>query len=428
MSARKSERPAARTTAESKSTARPRERPFVWALHWVFPHDKVVELPEGRNKLGRDPDCVSVLTDSEVSREHALLTIQGPHCEISDLQSRNGISVDGTRVSKAKLQDGSVLRLGGTVGVMVYSPDAAQSFAPLLQRAERAPLGSGKLKRIVEQARALAELDEPVYIHGESGTGKEAIAEILHEGSARSGEFVSLNCSSLRGELANPALFGHLKGAFSGATRGSQGAARAAHGGTLFLDEIAELSLETQPLLLRLLENGQITPVGQSRAERVDVRVVSASHDDLFSLCRSKGFREDLYFRLTTHQLRLPPLRERREDILGLFQFFANRSTQGLSAGFAEALLLLSLTGNVRELKNLAAGLRASADNHPCWHAHLVTTAAHESAGSEATDAATLDWKALNAQHGGIATRIARATGIPVTTVKRHLTRNGLRS
>ncbi len=123
-----------------------------------------------------------MLTDSEVSREHALVTIRGVHCEIADLQSRNGVNVNGALVRKATLSDGSVLRLGGSVGVMVYSPDGALPFSPLLQQTEGAPLGSGKLKRIVEQARVLAEFDEPVYVHGESGTGKEAIAEILHDG------------------------------------------------------------------------------------------------------------------------------------------------------------------------------------------------------------------------------------------------------
>ncbi|HET7546078.1 MAG TPA: sigma 54-interacting transcriptional regulator [Polyangiaceae bacterium] len=422
MSSHKKDQPSGRTTAESKSTARPSERPFIWALHWVFPEAKIVRLRDGNAKIGRAPECASVLSDSEVSREHALLSVRGTLCEISDLRSRNGVHVDGVPVNKALLRDGSVLRLGGTVGVLVYSPDAELEFAPLLNSAATAPLGSGKLKWIVEQARALAHVDGPVYIHGESGTGKEAIAEILHQGRAKDGQFVALNCSALRGELASPALFGHVKGAFSGATQSSQGAARAAHGGTLFLDEIAELSPEIQPLLLRLLENGQITPLGQSQAQRVDVRVVSASHEDLFALCRSKRFREDLYFRLTTHQLRLPPLRERREDILGLFQAFSSRPTRGLSASFVEALLCLPLPGNVRELKNLAAGLRAAADEQQLWHAHLIAPASHG-----ASEPTALDWKALNDQHGGVATRIARATGIPVTTVKRHLAKNGLR-
>ncbi len=169
------------------------------------------------------------------------------------------------------------------------------------------------------------------------------------------------------------------------------GAARAAHGGTLFLDEIGELSPETQPLLLRLLENGQIMPLGQSQVERVNVRVVSASHDDLLALCRNKRFREDLYFRLTTHQLRLPALRERARGYSRPLSILREAlGNQGLSAGFVEALLCLPLAGNVRELKNLAADLRASADPQPCWHAHLITgreSARPEATRLEATDA-----------------------------------------
>ena len=427
MSPRSYEQSPSDSTAKSPATAQPSARPFVWAVHWVFPQAGFVRLPDGESKLGRGPGCRAVLSDTEVSREHALLSVQGPLCELADLQSRNGVSVDGERVSKAPLSDGSIVRLGGTLGVVVYSPDAETKFSANLEHGASEQLGSGKLHRLIERARELAVLDEPVYIHGESGTGKEAFAQILHESSRRRGDFIALNCSTLRGELSSAALFGHVKGAFSGATNSSLGAARAAQRGTLFLDEIAELPRDTQPLLLRLLQNGQITPLGQSEPAHVDTRVVSASHEDLFALCRTKDFRDDLYFRLTTHELRLPPLRERREDIVGLFQYFSGRSLQALSAGFVEALLLLDFPGNVRELKGLAARLKISARDEQIWHAHLLRSGSSSGAPAAVPDPAALDWKLLNEQHGGVAKRISEATGIPATTVKRHLTKNGLR-
>ncbi len=426
MSERRASSPGAGTTAESKSTARPNPNAFQWAVHWVFPQAKVTPLTPGDCTIGRDPACGCVLTDTEVSREHAVLRVAALTCSVIDLRSRNGIQVDAVRVSDAPLRDGSVLRLGGSVGVVVHSPDAAVLFSELEHGGPSRCLGSGKLKRVLDQARALSALAEPVSIHGESGSGKEAIAELLHRASARRGALIPLNCSTLRGDLSLAALFGHVKGAFSGADRASEGAVRAAQDGTLFLDEIAELPDVSQPLLLRLLQNAVVTPVGSSKPVPVNARVVSATHQDLFLLCREGRFREDLYYRLTTHELRLPALRERREDILGLFLFFASRSSSGLSVGFVESLLLQPFAGNVRELANLCARLRVAASGNEIWHAHLLAANAPITAANSSKPAEP-DWAALHQQYGGVANRIAIATGIPVSTVKRQLAKLGLR-
>lgn len=419
------------TTCPSQGTE-PRELAvFDWALHWVYPRSEIVPLDVEEITIGRDASCRCVMNDTEISRHHATLLRRGSGCRLLDAQSRNGSRVDGERVAEAALEDGSVLRFGGAVGVIVHSPTAR---APLLTLSQgtKSYLGSGKLQAVVEQAAQFGPLAEPVFIHGESGTGKEMVAELVHRASSRSGKYLALNCASVRGDLAAAAIFGHTRGAFTGAVEAQPGAARDAHRGTLFLDEVAELTLEVQPLLLRLLQSGDITPVGSSQSLHVDARVVSATHRDLWALCQSGGFREDLYFRITPYELRLPALRERREDILALFCHFSGRERAGMSAGFVAALLGYGWPGNVRELQNFAAKLKASAGREAVWRSRLAPCAAETkgpaTAEARASALAPSDWAELCAQHAGVAASISRATGIAVSTVKRHLHKHGLRS
>jgi DNA-binding NtrC family response regulator len=220
---------------------------------------------------------------------------------------------------------------------------------PLSRWKTRTDLGVDLLKK----TRLAAETSLSAYIQGETGTGKELIAESLHQWSSRrGGPFVAINCGALPFHLAESELFGHTKGAFTGADQARVGALSQAHGGTLFLDEIADLSLDLQVKLLRFLENGEIRPLGSDRTTRVNVRVVCASHAPLSELVRDKRFRQDLYFRLTPITLRIPPLRERLEDIDLLARAFAERQGFALSR---DALLQLRAhiwPGNVRELRH----------------------------------------------------------------------------
>jgi DNA-binding NtrC family response regulator len=193
-----------------------------------------------------------------------------------------------------------------------------------------------------------------VLIQGESGTGKELVARALHEGSLVSeGPFVALNCGALDAGLARSELFGHRKGAFTGAIQASIGAFEAAHGGTLFLDEIGELSLEIQPSLLRVLESRSIVRVGEHQPRPISVRLIAATHKDLNAEAQAGRFRKDLLYRLNVVRLLVPPLRQRREDIEGLAQHFATQAgIYPLSVETIAALRTLPWEGNVRELRN----------------------------------------------------------------------------
>jgi DNA-binding NtrC family response regulator len=198
--------------------------------------------------------------------------------------------------------------------------------------------------------------DAPVIIYGESGTGKELVARAIHQlGRRKEGPFVQLNCSALNESLLESELFGHVKGAFTGATENRNGLIRAADGGTLFLDEIGELPLHLQPKLLRALETGQVTPVGSDKTVTVDARLVAATNRDLQDAVTEGQFREDLYYRINVVELIVPPLAERGQDILELARRFAGEFVGGpirLSPQAVRCLLSHSWPGNVRELRN----------------------------------------------------------------------------
>ena len=199
-----------------------------------------------------------------------------------------------------------------------------------------------------------------ILISGESGSGKEVVARAVHDVSQRAGEaYVTFNCASVPRELFEGQLFGYRKGAFTGATTDSPGVIRAADGGTLFLDEVGELPLDMQPKLLRFLENGEVLPIGEVKPKRVDVRIVAATHRDLDRLVREGRFREDLYYRLNVVPVRVPPLRERKEDVSPLARLFIRRLAETgataprLGPSAVRALQEHSWPGNVRELRNV---------------------------------------------------------------------------
>jgi two-component system response regulator HydG len=198
--------------------------------------------------------------------------------------------------------------------------------------------------------------DAPVMVFGESGTGKEIVARALHANGARRGSpFVALNVAAVPGELLESELFGPVRGAFTGATQAKEGLLQAASGGTLFLDEIAEMPLPLQAKLLRAVQEGEVRRVGDTRTTAVDVRFVCATHRDLRAEVAAGRFREDLYFRLKVLTVRVPPLRERREDLLPLFHALnarERRPSAGLSPAAQAAFLTYPWPGNVRELGN----------------------------------------------------------------------------
>jgi two-component system nitrogen regulation response regulator NtrX len=221
------------------------------------------------------------------------------------------------------------------------------------------------MEKLREQIRAAAPTDGRIVIFGENGTGKEVVAQSIHAMSMRSEEpFVEVNCAAIPEELIESELFGHVKGAFTGASESKKGKFQLADGGTLFLDEIGDMSLKTQAKVLRVLQEQTFEPVGGTRSQRVDVRVVAATNKDLARLIQHGAFREDLYFRLNVLPLEIPPLRERRSDIRELVRHFLEefashygREVPELSEDAVTALDGYGWPGNVRELRNIVERL-----------------------------------------------------------------------
>lgn len=226
---------------------------------------------------------------------------------------------------------------------------------------------SARMLELLERARLYAESDANLLITGESGTGKELFAEFIHAHSSRSGNpFVAINCSAIPTELLESELFGHTRGAFTGADRNRQGLFVSADGGTVLLDEIGDMPLQLQAKLLRVLQEGKVRPLGTHEHIDIDIRVISATHVDLERAIAERGFREDLFYRINVVGLHIPPLRERREDILLLTEFFlaeiARRASKPEKTLSAEALGLLlgyDWPGNVRQLQNVTERLFA---------------------------------------------------------------------
>jgi transcriptional regulator with AAA-type ATPase domain len=343
---------AATITQPSGTTGREPSAGRVTHLSWVFP-SAVVTVVGGRLAIGRDDACDTVLPGTEISRRHAELWVDGPVVAIRDLKSRNGLLVNGVRREDAPLSRGDVVRCGEWIGVAVAAAPAFTAIAPDWH-------GGATLAAAVEPARRLAA-DLAIVIQGETGTGKEGAARAIHEWSARRAPFVAVNCAALPVHLAEAELFGHRKGAFTGAEKASPGLFRAAHGGTIFLDEILELPLPIQAKVLRVLEQREVLPLGETTPVAVDLRIIAATQESLATAVTERRFRADLHARLDGLTVVLPPLRARREDIVPLFAQFLGRHGGGrapaLEPRLVEALCLYDWPLNVRELLLLARRL-----------------------------------------------------------------------
>jgi formate hydrogenlyase transcriptional activator len=219
---------------------------------------------------------------------------------------------------------------------------------------------SARFRTVLERVEMVAPVDSAVMIQGETGTGKEVVARAIHDNGPRSHRaFVALNCAAIPAGLLESELFGHEKGAFTGAVSQTTGKFHAAHGGTLFLDEIGDLPLELQPKLLRVLQEQQFERVGSARSTRVDVRIIAATNLDLFEMIRERKFRADLYYRLNVFPIVRPPLRNRKEDLPLLVDFFVKRSNRHLGKRveniphqLLERMVEYHWPGNIRELQN----------------------------------------------------------------------------
>ena len=309
----------------------------------------------GTHVVGTEPTCSIVLDDPYTSGRHCRITCEGGRVHLVDLGSTNGTWVNGVRVGQAELSAGAWVRVGQSDLVLERAQgDEVPAFEGILSR-------SPTMREVFLRIERIAPSMAPVAIFGETGTGKELVARAIHRRSHRAkGLFIPVNCAAISRELVESELFGHEKGAFTGAVNARKGAFEEAQGGTLFLDEIGELPLDLQAKLLRTLESGEIRRVGSSRPFRVDVRVVAATHRDLRAMVRQGTFREDLYYRLTVIRIDLPPLRARKEDIALLAEHLLGLyAPRGPLPTFTnDALVRLTShdwPGNVRELRNVVA-------------------------------------------------------------------------
>jgi DNA-binding NtrC family response regulator len=313
-----------------------------------------LHLATGSCVIGAGAGADLIIDDKTVSRRHVELSLVPEGVVVRDLDSRNGTFYLGQRIEKMVLSPGSRLRLG-SVELAIAADLAALADSESDATSYRALTGaSAAMRRLFALLARLEGSLVPVLIEGESGVGKELCARAIHRGSSiAAGPMVVVNCGAIARELVLSELFGHKKGAFTGATDARVGAFAAADGGTLFLDEIGELPLDVQPALLRALESGEIKSLGDNETKQVKVRVVAATNRDLESEVARGGFREDLYYRLAVIKLRVPPLRERLEDIPLLAAHFAREAGAGeLPADVLEAFAARPWKGNARELKN----------------------------------------------------------------------------
>ncbi|AKT44113.1 sigma 54-interacting transcriptional regulator [Chondromyces crocatus] len=325
-------------------------------LAFVFAQDEV--------RFGTSPDADVPLRDPAVSREHLAVRL-GPHgFSLADLGSTNGTFVGDLRVERVAIGDDTLVRLGNTVlRLEPLSETVDQELSPRA-RFGRMMGASAAMREMFALLERVAASDLTVLIEGETGTGKELAAEGLHEASGRAGALVPVNCGAIPRELLESELFGHEKGAFTGAVRERPGAFLAADRGTLFLDEVGELPLDMQAKILRALERREVKAVGSDRTRTVDVRIVAATNRSLAREVQAGKFRQDLYYRLAVVVVRVPPLRTRLEDIRLLVDHIQDEVSRRRAAVGQPPIAPLDETaiamltrydfpGNVRELRNI---------------------------------------------------------------------------
>jgi transcriptional regulator with PAS, ATPase and Fis domain len=394
--------------------------------------------------VGTHQTCDFVLHDPTVSRFHCeILPQPDGGLRLRDLDSTNGTTVDGVRVVEVWLRDGAVIGVGDTqlrVHVAADQVNVAVSereeFGVMVGR-------SVAIRRSFALLERAAASDATVLLEGETGTGKELAAESIHrESSRKEGPFVVIDCGAIPSDLLESELFGHERGAFTGAVSARDGAFEAARGGTIFLDEIGELSADLQPKLLRVLEKREVKRVGANRYHPVDVRVVAATHRDLRAEVNAGRFRSDLYYRLAVLDVRLPPLRERREDLpLLVDRILAAQTDAASAAAVRTPELFVELErhlwpGNVRELRNYLERCVALREAAPLPSSPSGGAAAPMVDLRQPLKVAREAWlrpfeheylERMLKEHKGNVAAAARAAGIDRITFYRLLWRHGLK-
>ncbi len=410
-----------------------------------------IELPQAGVVIGTDKACDVVLTDAFVSRRHCSVAPGPTGFSITDLGSRNGTVIDGVAIGKVVAPPGVALRIGKTL-IQLMPADEVVDIPPSQHDHFGALYGTSiAMRQVFAILERASRSNAPVLFLGESGTGKELMARGVHDASPRAkGPFVVFDCGASTETLIESDLFGHTKGAFTGAASERVGAFAAAHGGTLFLDEIGDLPVGLQPKLLRMLEAGEVVPLGGRKAEKYDVRVVAATHRDVFGEVARGGFRGDLYYRLAVVEVHVPPLRQRSGDLKKLIEMFLARAgapqlASEVGGAALERLERYHWPGNVRELRNVitrAVALAGPDDDFQSLPFVLRPTVAPPDEGlsfkadrpfHEAKDALVAKFEReylsdLVTRAGGNLSQAARIAGLERKFLYKLLERAGLRS
>ena len=353
--------------------------PVVIELVVISGPDKgtTLSLKRGRYLLGKASACDMVLTDPGVSRRHLEVTRYANALRLRDLSSSNGSFFHGARFECVDVGVGANIQLGNTIlRVQLPRPegDEPHFFGALRGH-------SAAMKNVFRLLRRAAPTGLPVLLQGETGTGKELAARAVHEASGR-GELLICDLGAISPTLIDSELFGHARGAFTGAVSARAGAFERAHGGTLFLDEVGELDISLQPRLLRAIETGQVKRLGESHYRRVDVRIIAATNRDLHVDVTTGRFRSDLYHRLAVFCVSLPPLRERRHDIPILVQHFRSQCDTNTSAPIDQTIMDVLVEhdwpGNVRQLRNVIERALALAETDSAIDADLLGLHEHD--------------------------------------------------
>jgi len=381
------------------------------------PGARAFHVGEAPVSVGGASDNAITLSDRAVSRYHCRIEPSSRGVSIRDLGSTNGTWVDGLRIRRHELRPGAVVRIGRTE-------------LRVVRRGGKPPtevvVESSAMLSVMAEVDRFAGLPWPVLIRGETGVGKEHVARALHErGRRHNGPFVPLNGGGLPRELIESELFGHERGAFTGAVQAHRGAFEQAHGGTLFLDEVAELPPDLQTRLLRVLETWHVRRVGSEAARRVDVRLVCATHTDLRAMVEEGRFRSDLYYRVHRLVVEVPPLRVRPDDITFLVQHFLCQmqpevGERRLDPQALERLHGYAWPGNVRELRNVLELAAVDCDGAVIDLAAVERSLRRISEPSAHRPSPDSLREALE-QYGGNMSAAARALGIPRSTLRDRL-------
>jgi DNA-binding NtrC family response regulator len=388
--------------------------------------------------VGRSEGCDLVLEDKQVSKMHMDLAATELGVRVRDLGSRNGTFVGDHRVAEIYLTTDTTLRAGRTL--LAFAPtkpekvkvSASENFGPLVG-------STPQMRALFEKLRVVSKAELAVLILGETGTGKELVAHAIHAASKRASKpFVVVDCGAIPSSLAESILFGHERGAFTGAVSKRISPFVEAAGGTVFLDEIGELPLEMQPKLLRVLADQRIKSLGANEYQSINVRVLAATHRDIMREVNEGTFRGDLYFRVAQVKVDVPPLRERKDDITGLVarimdDLGASAARRRVDDESLERLRRHDWPGNVRELKNLVALAIAYDEGGPIdIAAHLTASESAVRSAGPRTDRTLADVReevtraylsALHLETGGNLSEIARRAGVDRKTAREHVRR-----